>query len=106
MDKYEYWLAALPVADRKKTLLRSYMKSAEEVYYIEETTLRRFQFLNEKDCNTMIQAKKNMGLAGRVHQPHKKADPVCDLSGSGISEEAGGYSGQTLRPVYKRKPSG
>ena len=40
MDQFEYWLAALSVSDRKKTLLRSYMKSAEEVYYIEETTLQ------------------------------------------------------------------
>lgn len=58
MNPYEYWLAALSISDRKKTLLCKYMKSAEGVYYIEETTLNRFRFLNERDCNTMIQAKK------------------------------------------------
>lgn len=72
MDPYEYWLAALPISDRKKTLLRSYMKSAEEVYYIEETTLRRFQFLNERDCNTMIQAKKIWDLQGEYGRLLKK----------------------------------
>ena len=72
MDQFEYWLAALSVSDRKKTLLRSYMKSAEEVYYIEETTLRRFQFLNEKDCNTMIQAKKMWDLQGEYTSLVKK----------------------------------
>lgn len=55
---YEYWLAAIGISDNKKTLLREYMKSAREVYYIEETHLQQFRFLNEKDRNTMIQAKK------------------------------------------------
>ena len=72
MNPYEYWLAALSISDRKKTLLCKYMKSAEGVYYIEETTLNRFRFLNERDCNTMIQAKKIWDLQGEYDRLLKK----------------------------------
>ena len=72
MNPYEYWLAALSISDRKKTLLCKYMKSAEGVYYIEETTLNRFRFLNERDCNTMIQAKKIWDLQGEYTSLIKK----------------------------------
>lgn len=70
--KYEYWLAALALSDRKKTLLHTYMKSAKEVYYIEETSLHQFQFLNENDRNTMIQAKKIWDLQGEYETLVKK----------------------------------
>lgn len=57
--KYEYWLAGLRgLSAAKKTLLREHMKTAEAVYYIEETHLNKLGFLNEKDCNTIMQAKK------------------------------------------------
>ncbi len=69
---YEYWLAALAISARKKILLRTYMKSAEEVYYIEETSLHQFQFLNENDRNTMIQAKKIWDLQGEYEELIKK----------------------------------
>nr|WP_294495057.1 DNA-processing protein DprA [uncultured Mediterraneibacter sp.] len=61
--KYEYWLACIRgVSAQKKICLREYMKTAEAIYYIEETQLRRFEFLNEKDCNKIIQAKKKKDL--------------------------------------------
>ena len=44
MDQYEYWLSALSISDRKKMMLHAYMKSAKGAYYIEETSLHRFQF--------------------------------------------------------------
>lgn len=69
---YEYWLAALPLSDRKKTLLRTYMKSAKAVYYIEETSLHQFQFLNENDRNTMMQAKKIWDLQREYEKLVKK----------------------------------
>lgn len=47
---YEYWFASLkPLTDRKKKKLRKACKSAEEIYYIEESRLRSYPFLNEKD---------------------------------------------------------
>lgn len=69
---FEYWLASVGISDRKKTLLQEYMKSAREVYYIEETHLSRFQFLNEKDCNTIIQARKIWDLHGEEEKLREK----------------------------------
>lgn len=65
---YEYWLASAAISDQKKTRLHAYMKSAREVYYIEETHLPQFRFLNEKDCNTIIQAKKTWDLQGEYEK--------------------------------------
>ena len=57
--KYEYWLAGVRgLSTAKKSLLRRHMKTAEAVYYIEETQLNKLEFLNEKDRNKIIQAKK------------------------------------------------
>lgn len=57
--EYEYWLAAMEgLSDKKKIQLRSYMKSARNVYYIEETQLEHIQFLNEENRNTIRQAQK------------------------------------------------
>lgn len=54
---YECWLAVLSgLSDRKKILLRAHMKSAEAVYYIEETDLQGMKFLNEQERNTIMQA--------------------------------------------------
>ena len=61
--EYEYWLANVRgVSARKKCLLREYMKSAKAVYYIEETHLRSLTFLNEKECDALVQAKRQTGL--------------------------------------------
>ena len=49
MDKYEYWFACMPgVGNAKKRKLREGMKTAEELYYIEETKLTT-NGLNEKE---------------------------------------------------------
>lgn len=69
---YEYWLASVGISDRKKILLYEYMKSAREVYYIEETHFPQFRFLNEKDCNTIIQAKKTWDLHGEWEKLQEK----------------------------------
>lgn len=69
---FGYWLATVGISDRKKTLLQEYMKSAREVYYIEEMHLPLFRFLNEKDCNTIIQAKKTWDLHGEWEKLQEK----------------------------------
>lgn len=49
MDKYEYWFASmLGVGNAKKRKLREGMKTAEELYYIEETKLTTYG-LSEKE---------------------------------------------------------
>lgn len=71
--EYEYWLSAIEgLSDRKKLLLRSYMKTARDVYYIEETKLYSFQFLNEKDKNTIRQAQKGWNLEKEYQKLEKK----------------------------------
>lgn len=61
--KYEYWFAQIPhLSDRKKYLLREYMGNGKSIFYIEETKLKKIKFLNEKEINTIIQAKKAVDL--------------------------------------------
>lgn len=45
MNPYEYWLAALSISDRKKTLLCKYMKSAEGVYYYRRNNFKQVSVL-------------------------------------------------------------
>ncbi len=57
---YEFWLAGIRgLPARKKCMLRQYMKSGKDVYYIEETEIRRIGFLTEKESNTIIQAQRD-----------------------------------------------
>ena len=58
--EYEFWLAGIQgVYANKKIRLRECMKTAEAIYYMEETQLRRFEFLNENDRNKIMQAQEN-----------------------------------------------
>lgn len=56
---YEYWMAGIrPLSDKKKRLLREYIGSGKELYYIEETKLHFLDFLDAKDVNTILQARR------------------------------------------------
>ena len=62
---YEYWLAGISsLSDRKKIWLQTEYKSAEAVYYIEETELCRLDILTEKDRKVLRdrrrETRKNM----------------------------------------------
>lgn len=60
---YEYWMASIrSLADRKKRLIREYIGTAKELYYIEETRLHFLEFLNEKDVHAVVEAKKRTNL--------------------------------------------
>ena len=55
--EYEFWFARIQgVPAQKKICLRECMKSAEAIYYIEETRLRSFEFLNEQEREKIIRA--------------------------------------------------
>ena len=61
--EYEYWLARIKhLSNQKKCLLHTQFASAEKVYYIEETEIKKVSFLNEKEQNTVIQAQKEKNL--------------------------------------------
>lgn len=57
--KYEYWLASsVSLTDRKKRLLREEYGDARAVYYIEEIQLEFLNFLENKDVEAILRAKK------------------------------------------------
>lgn len=57
---YEYWLASMRgIGCVKKQKLRAHMKSAKDVYYIEETEIRRIDFLTEEEKNVLKIAQKD-----------------------------------------------
>lgn len=56
---YEYWLASMQgISDLKKRKLREYMKCAKDVYYIEETQLKKVDFLSEEEKTILQKAQK------------------------------------------------
>ena len=57
-EKYEVWFAGIRgLGARKKYLLHEALKSCRNAYYIEETQLKKFPFLTEKDCQEIRQAQ-------------------------------------------------
>ena len=57
---YEYWFAGIrALSTRKKRKLREELGNAENIYYIEETKLRSFDFLTEKDIMAINSERKN-----------------------------------------------
>ena len=61
--KYEYWFAGIRnIPDRTKIKLKEKAGTAEAVYYIEETALRRMQMLKEQEIQKLLAAKKEEGL--------------------------------------------
>ena len=56
---YEYWFAKIQGINlRKKIRLRQCMKTAEAIYYIEETQLKKIEFLNESEQDKILKAKR------------------------------------------------
>lgn len=61
--KYEYWFAGIRnIPDRTKIKLKEKAGTAEAIYYIEETALRRMQMLKEQEIQKLLAAKKEEGL--------------------------------------------
>ena len=73
MMKYEYWLACLKgISSGKKTLLRERAGTAEALYYIEETQMEGFEFLNETERNTIVQTRKQWDVEREYDAAAKK----------------------------------
>ena len=69
--KYEYWLARIRgISAKKKRMLREHMNSAESVYYIEETQLKKIEFLNESEQDKILKAKRQ--------DPEKEYESLCE----------------------------
>lgn len=60
---YEYWLAAIQgVSAKKKRLLREEYGEGKTVYYIEEIQLRFLDFLEDKDVEAILHARKDKNI--------------------------------------------
>ena len=61
--KYEYWFAKIQGINlRKKIRLRQCMKTAEAIYYIEETQLKKIEFLNESEQDKILKSKRKKSM--------------------------------------------
>lgn len=70
---YEYWFASITqLSDRKKYLLRQRIGTGKDIFYIEETKLRSFGFLNENDINTIMQAQKQQKIDSKFENLKKQ----------------------------------
>ncbi len=70
---YEYWFAAVAgVSDRKKRLLREEYGEGKAVYYIEEMRLRMHQFLEDKEIEAILQARKGHDVEKEWRELEKK----------------------------------
>ncbi len=70
---YEYWFASITkVSEGKKLKLREEAGTAKELFYIEETKLRRYPFLNEEDIHTIRQAQKSRDLEEKFEEMRQK----------------------------------
>lgn len=70
---YEYWLACITgISAQKKVMLKECMKTAEAVYYIEETRLSGIEFLSEKEKMKLLQEKKKDDFRDAYHKMCEK----------------------------------
>lgn len=70
--EYEFWLAGLPIPAGKKYSLRMHMKTAEAVYYIEETEISEIRFLTDWERNTIRKAQRTKDLAEAYEESREK----------------------------------
>ena len=70
--EYEFWLAGLPIPAGKKYSLRMHMKTAEAVYYIEETEISERRFLTDWERNTIRKAQRTKDLAEAYEESREK----------------------------------
>lgn len=59
--KYEYWFANLKLSCKRKQEIRQVLKSAEELYYIEETALKNY-IVQEKERELILNSTKTWKL--------------------------------------------
>lgn len=70
---YEYWFAGIRnISDHKKKKLREAYDNAKEIYYIEETQIRSWKFLTEKDIKQLKLAQKQKNLEEKYRDLEEK----------------------------------
>lgn len=66
--KYEYWFANLNgISNRRKKEIREKVTNVEELYYIEETALNRYE-LQDKERESILKGRKEWNLEDEFHK--------------------------------------
>lgn len=69
--KYEYWFAGLRISCKQKMALRQVLKSAEELYYIEETALK-YYVENDKERQVILDSIRTWQLEKEYQKLEQK----------------------------------
>ena len=105
-EKYEVWFAGIRgLGARKKYLLHEALKSCRNAYYIEETQLKKFPFLTEKDCQEIRQAQKRKDPEKICEEMKKKGIRIIPYY-SKISLKITSACGLSICIIRERKTSG
>ena len=103
-EKYEVWFAGIRgLGARKKYLLHEALKSCRNAYYIEETQLKKFPFLTEKDGQEIRQAQKRKDPEKICEEIRNPYNPVLFRK---ISPKITSACGLSICIIRERKTSG
>ena len=70
--KYEYWFANIQgISCKKKQYIRAKVRSAQELYYIEETELKKLE-IEEDCCHKILQSVKQWKLEQEYEKLQKQ----------------------------------
>lgn len=84
--KYEYWFANLQkISDKRKKELRKVLKAAEELYYIEETSLKHYG-IDEKESQIILESIKTWNLEEEFRKLNEKNIRFVKFQDSGYPE--------------------
>ena len=84
--KYEYWFANLQkISDKRKKELRKVLKAAEELYYIEETSLKHYG-IDEKESQIILESIKTWNLEEEFRKLNEKNIRFVKFHDSGYPE--------------------
>lgn len=106
-EKYEVWFAGIRgLGARKKYLLHEALKSCRNAYYIEETQLKKFPFLTEKDGQEIRQAQKEERSGENLRGNEEKRNPYNPVLFRKISPKITSACGLSICIIRERKTSG
>lgn len=105
-EKYEVWFAGIRgLGARKKYLLHEALKSCRNAYYIEETQLKKFPFLTEKDGQKSGRHKEERS-GENLRGNEEKRNPYNPVLFRKISPKITSACGLSICIIRERKTSG
>lgn len=83
--KYEYWFANLKLSSKRKQEIRQVLKSAEELYYIEETALK-YYLEDEKERELILDSIRTWKLEDEFQKLEQKGAWFVTMQEKGYPE--------------------